>query len=550
MLERAAAILRRPLIAAIVLLVAYVGLAFLSDPHGYLGTDTGGKVATLQAMDRSGSFDPDVGYWAQEWDRDATYHPLYYTSRVGDRFINVTTLPVVLAAKPLYDLGGYRLALLLPMFGSIAAAFAARALAERVRPGRGWPAFWVTGLAGSLTIYALDFWEHSIGVALMAWGVVAVLAALERKSAALGLLAGLAFGFAFTLRTEALVYAFITLAVGCLVAVGRKEAGRAVQLGGAAVVGMAGAAGCNYVLEHVVLSQGLRASRAAGAATSGGGTLAFRLREGLTTTFSLSGSDNAAILVGVVVVVLLAYVVLKSRADQPLRDERLIVAAGAVVALMYVLNVTSHGLGFVPGFLMAMPLGAVALALAWRDRNATLICAIALLAVPLVWLFQYSGGALPQWGGRYVLPTAFLLSVMGIAMLSEIRRPTSWFLLGLSVAVTLMGVAWVGQRSDEIADAGRTLAGRQEPVLVSDVGFWFREFGATALEHRWLSAASVDTVPAALDIVTKAGFNEFGLVESADPGASTPAFSGWHATATSTYTWLGTPFRVVTYQRS
>ena len=37
----------------------------LNDPRGTLGTDTGGKLATLHVMDRGGELDPDVGYWAR-----------------------------------------------------------------------------------------------------------------------------------------------------------------------------------------------------------------------------------------------------------------------------------------------------------------------------------------------------------------------------------------------------------------------------------------------------------------------------------------------------
>ena len=70
--------------------------------------------------------------------------------------------PVVVAAEPLWRLGGYRLTLLLPMIGAIGAAFAARAIADRIVPGRGWPAFWITGLASAATIYALDFWEQRL----------------------------------------------------------------------------------------------------------------------------------------------------------------------------------------------------------------------------------------------------------------------------------------------------------------------------------------------------------------------------------------------------
>ena len=44
-------IFRRGLAAGAVLPALYVGLSFANDPRGFLGTDTGGKVATLRAME-------------------------------------------------------------------------------------------------------------------------------------------------------------------------------------------------------------------------------------------------------------------------------------------------------------------------------------------------------------------------------------------------------------------------------------------------------------------------------------------------------------------
>ena len=45
-----ARVLRRPLAAGLLSLALYVALSFANDPKGYLGTDTGGKVATLRMM--------------------------------------------------------------------------------------------------------------------------------------------------------------------------------------------------------------------------------------------------------------------------------------------------------------------------------------------------------------------------------------------------------------------------------------------------------------------------------------------------------------------
>ena len=51
---------RRSAAAGLLLLAVYVGLSFLNSPRGFLGTDTGGKVATLRVMSESGRFDPDA----------------------------------------------------------------------------------------------------------------------------------------------------------------------------------------------------------------------------------------------------------------------------------------------------------------------------------------------------------------------------------------------------------------------------------------------------------------------------------------------------------
>ena len=82
-------------------------------------------------MQEDGTATPGVGYWAAEWDPDATVHGLYYTSVVDGNFVNVTTVPVIELARPLFAVAGYRAALLWSMLGAVAAAFAARALALR-----------------------------------------------------------------------------------------------------------------------------------------------------------------------------------------------------------------------------------------------------------------------------------------------------------------------------------------------------------------------------------------------------------------------------------
>ena len=156
----------------------------LNDPRGTLGTDTGGKLATLHVMERNGGLDPDVGYWAATDDPTGSLHPLYYTFRVGDEWINATTLPMLYAAYPLFEVGGDRAVLLLPMLGG--APVRAGGASSRPSPGgaeTGWAAFWIIGLLTPVAIYALDFWEHSLGLGLMLWGYICFQDVAEGRAA-------------------------------------------------------------------------------------------------------------------------------------------------------------------------------------------------------------------------------------------------------------------------------------------------------------------------------------------------------------------------------
>ena len=73
---------------------------------------------------------------------------------------------------PLWALGGDRLALVLPMLGGLAVAAAALALARRLGAKSPITAFWVIGLASPVFLYSMDLWEHTLGLACMAWAVI------------------------------------------------------------------------------------------------------------------------------------------------------------------------------------------------------------------------------------------------------------------------------------------------------------------------------------------------------------------------------------------
>jgi hypothetical protein len=549
-------LLRRPLVAGALLLVAYLALSMLCSTEGFLGTDTGGKVATLRVMEARGDFDPDVGYWAAEWDPEARVHGLYYTSRVGERYLNVTTLPMVLAAAPLYDALGYRGALLFPMLGGVATALGARALARRLATTDGWAAFWIVGLATPVVVYALDFWEHAPGLALMAWAVVVAVDAVRGPTRWWqGLVVGALFGLAAAMRTEAFVYVLTTVALACLslVVTGRRWRD-ALVVGAAAVGGFAIAFAGNLALEVAVLGEPLRSGRTSGAAGAGLSAFDTRLREGLTTTLSPFPTLEAeGWIVGACLLGALVYMAARSASapGEPAPADRLsppVVVASVVVVLVYLWRVVD-GLGFVPGLMAATPFAAVGLALGWGRGDQRLVLLMGLVPMSLVFAFQFTGGAAPQWAGRYLLLSGLLLAVVGIAVSDRLARPVRVGFVVLSVLVTAFGVAWLAVRSHDVADAAARLEARPEAVLVSPNGFVPREFGATYPERDWLAAGDADDLRFAFEVAARSGASDVALVD-VDTDAPGRVFPGWTEVGSELEPFItGTRVRVTTYAR-
>lgn len=518
----------RVVLALVALLAIYGALSLLNDPHGYLGTDTGGKVLTLQAMqDRGSATDLDVGYWAERFDPDGELHPYFGTGRVGDRWIQVTTAPMILVTSPLYDVGGYRLALLAPMLGGVAVAAAARALAARFGADRrqAWAAYWLVGLAGPVLIYSLDLWEHTLGLAAMAWAVVALADVRTttslRRVGLLGLGAGLLWGTGFSMRTESLLYAATaTAAVGLALLLADRRLARPAVLGVSSAVGLAVAVAANRVIEGIAIGGSFRTGRASGTASAAGAQLGTRFEEGLVTTVGLTpGSAPQNLFLGAVAVGLLALVVVGARRPEgsALR-ERLPMLA--IVAVLPFLLVVRGGLGFVPGLLIASPLAVVGLVAGRTARTAPFWWA-ALGSLPLVWLFQYLGGAGPQWGARYALLSGFVLAVAGIVALPALGPVVQRTAVGLAIGVTMVGLGWMVVRTHGAADTGRALGARPEPVLVAarPAGFLPREFVADASTKRWLTVQDDDELARATEIVVEAGFDEFGYLLIGDQEA-------------------------------
>lgn len=536
------AALRRPVASAALLLVLLAGLTLLMDPEGTLGTDTGAKVLTLEVMHRGDTVEPGVPYWAETWDPDGVVHPLYQASQNDDGdWVIVTTMPVLQAARPLYDLGGYRATLLLPILGTLACALAGRALARRLGDADGMLAFWVVGAGSPLLLYALDFWEHSIGVAACAWAVVALLDALDDRGWWRPVVAGALLGAAATLRTEALVYALVSVLVVVVVLVRRREVGRAVATGALAILGFVPPWLANRWLEAAVggLSRG---DRATGAAGTTGARLGDRAHQALVTTFGMKGESNGSIVIGVAVVLV---VLLAVRAQQR-GDRRLATVALVLAALPYLVGAIS-GLSFVPGLVAALPLAVLAVVHRPRGR-ASVVLAVALGALPVVWMTSYVGGGGPQWGSRYTLTSTLLLAVVATVDLTRRHPVVARGVLALTFGVSALSVVWLGVRSRSVDHLFVELRAVEADVLIARNPFLVREGGAAVVDEQWLSVNSEDAFQVAVRVAEQSGARTVAVVEyeaAAPPPEVIP--TDWTEVERTETELTGTPIGVVVY---
>ena len=542
-----------PLTAGALLFVLYLALSALTDPSGYLGTDTGTKVLTLEVMERDDTFSPDIGYWAEDLDPSGSLHPVHQTERRPDgSWVGVTTLPMLEAGEVLYRIGGYRAALLLPMLGGVAAAFGARRIHRRLDPGSdGWPAFWVVGAASPVLVYSLDFWEHSLGVACILWAAAHLLGVLDGRPPWTAVFAGVLLGAGAVLRQEVLIYTLVGMVGTCAVLVLRRRAVLdAAVAGAAAVVGFAVPWFANAALEEALQGQS-RVARSSGTAAaavatgSAASTVSDRVREGLLTSVGLvAGEAVFSALLGIVVV---AAVVVASRAAarQDVGFAKVaLVAAGAIY-----LADAAGGLGYVPGMLTAFPL-AIGGLLAWRNERARPLVVVALAALPLVYAFQYLGGAPPQWGGRYTLPSG---SLLGVAALVGLRDRTLVLrgLVALSVGVSLLGAAWLVERSHGSADFFDEVIDEAEPVVIARQAFLLRESGPTVVGRRWLSVENEAEFTRAVDLARQSGADRFTVLEWDGPAPPAEALPpDVEEVRRRALTFVNTPVGLVTYEFS
>ena len=282
-----------------VVLAVYVLAALLVNPFGHLSNDVAGKTASVAAMAAT-SGDPDLSYWFEDADPQGDFFP-FRNTRVTETgtWINSTSLTMLLPAAPLWSWFGPRGILVLPMLGALAAAAAAGAVARRVDPtSDGTIATLWIGLASPVLIYAVDFWEHTWGAALIVGGMVLLYDTLTDDRVLRSLGAGAMLGLAATMRQEALVYAFVGgLTIGG-VYVARRQLSMLAKAGFAYVAGFV-VPFLSYGLIEAAMIGGTSARSDRGLTTlqSSGSLLGARITSSLTWLLAPIGSSEPLALV-------------------------------------------------------------------------------------------------------------------------------------------------------------------------------------------------------------------------------------------------------------
>lgn len=536
------------------LLLLYVTLSVLVDPRAWSGSDPGGKVATLRAMEQRGDWSPSVGYWAEELDPDGSVHPLLNTRRVGEEWVQVTSLPMVYAAAPLWRAGGPGLIRALPMAGGLIAALAARSLARRLGDPSGWPAFWMVGAASPVLFYVFDFWEHTpaLGLALAALALLV----RDKLTFAVGAAAGLLLGAAVVLRREtAIFFAVYGLLVLATSSQRRRwvESWRVVLAIVAATLTVVVA---EVAAERIVFGEDLLFGRSSMQVAQGGEDPGSRFAALFVTTIGMIGDDStAAVVLSLITFGGLVLVGLGARwhdrsSDLPNR----LVALGALVSgFSYLSRLVDPQ--FVPGVLSAQP-GSVAAITTRRDDPSWLLVWAAVGTIPLTILLQWRGSQTIQWGGRYMLLSGSVLTVAGTIGLRRAgwRSPAAIASVALTAVASAAGIAWQAHRTSTVVRAAEELVDVPDGTLILTTHPFGREAGAFyAPDALWLEANHPDELAEAVEVATRAGITSIDVTDQVPVGTrrAPPELPGYEPVSSRVIPYGGGDQLVVTrYQRT
>lgn len=461
-------------------------------------------------------------------------------------------------AAALYGIGGYPALLVLSVLGTVAAAAVAARLTTLIEPRAAPVAFWITGVASPLLIDAYVAWAHTIGAALIGWGVYWLVggAGHQPLRPRVWRLLGAAMVFlACLVRTEAAL-------MGLAIAIGLPAANlMADRIGpggrrGAASSGLGYRAGSWWgggltalaaTIAGLVVDR-MTATRTAGPVEPADFNEAFGLVAGrieaFTTTWLLPGYRNQPrdllLLAGAGCI--LAGAVLVRRGSAGVTPARIMGSAGLVALTA---RFVTGPEAMIPGLVVAFPVLFVGLVLL---RSQDLDRMMLQLLVPFglfcgaVLATQYRGGGGGEWGGRYFalgLPLGIAVASVGLfrtgRILGEMDRRRLAIPLAISMALLsvmgLMGLRTGRVRTQELAvEVNTTVTGEHgSSVVVTTVNGLGRWMWSDLDRARWLRVPSedLDSLGARLRTLN---VEQLTLV-SADTETDLALLSPWYAPA-------------------
>lgn len=506
------------LVGCVVVVAVQVVVSVAGDTRAFSGSDAGGRAAAIAAAADGPGCDHDLGYWAAAWDPDGRIHPMVNTEAVGRRFVQPASISYVCAATPLAQAFGLPAALAVSVAGVLMAGVGAWML-ERMAGTSGLLSLVLVGVIGSVAFYGADAWEHAPGVGLAVLGTALI---LSRQGRVAGVLGGVLWGFAIAARTETAAVA-LGLAVGVLVVaeVRRRLFGDRWRVA-LTLTGVIAALLADRLLQQAYAGGDYRSGRTASQVGDALGGMEERARDALTTTVGVLPTSTVGVemLLGacfVGVLLVLGAVVAGARIER-----RVVVGCAAVAAVIVVMRILDPG--FVPGLFPAAPVAALGVFTVCRRAAPPAVRAVAigsLVAIPAVWAVQWTGNLAPQWGGRYLLLSAALLTVCGAALIGgQFRTVAAGSSVFAAVAIGLMGLVWHVQRTQIFAEVIEDVIDLPcDDVMISASPYLLREGGAfpeirtgVRLDGCRLLTTTIPEIDFALDVARAAGATDVVLV--------------------------------------
>ena len=504
----------------IVLVVQTVLFARSAAIHGFATGDGSVKLWQVQGILRTGDLNAPLDYPGAIYDPDHQYAPFVepWAFWKDGKFYSEYTSPFIWASVPLYAVLGHAGLMILPWLSGMLLVVMAAWLAWRVRPDRSAALVpLIVGLASPLTVYSLEFWEHTPGTALAVVALVAIVKALASRRRSWWLMAsGAAIGLGLTMRAELYVYP-IAIVTGLLFIRSALPLIRSILW---LAIGGLITAGPWWLYQFITWGSPFGPRLQQNVAVLGGTEMFTRLGDTTGRNWAMlwpaDGSPILVILTLALLVVALVSLVLHRRlrwmADLAFWAGVAIVATMAALQawqlaqgqrpddllttfpIVLLLILPAPGRASVPASSSQQPHGAAS-----QPTSIVRFLTVVPLAFAILVILAspFHGGV--QWGPRFLLPIIPPLAVVLVDRLaglwSTIRRSARAGLAAAVIALIAAGSysTWLGvkfMQEAQVASEFMTDVIRQSPekIVVSDV--WFLPQGAPYVfgDKIWLMA--------------------------------------------------------------